>query len=185
MTTNVSAITIKNSGSGYYPDSFLSTEITYLDSNDSNTSLSNGQGLEILIDEVYVKNTHGWLKQENNLYANIDANFIRNNYGMFSFTEKGTYKIKLQGVIKPTINNIQIPINNIFDIKIVLKNNTPISNTIFEQGSSIPQMFLISTEITIDDVSNSEEIGIYIRLQNNVKLDVINGTLLLTFERIY
>ena len=71
MTTNVSAITIKNSGSGYYPDSFLSTEITYLDSNDSNTSLSNGQGLEILIDEVYVKNTHGWLKQENNLYAKV------------------------------------------------------------------------------------------------------------------
>ena len=185
LTTEVTDITIKNVGSGYYPNSFLTSQNISIDSNDTNMILSNGQDLEILIDEVYIKNTHGWLKQQNNLYASIDANFIQNNYGMFSLKETGTFKIKLQGVIKPTTDNISISVNNIFDIKIVLKNNTPISKTIFEQGSCFPQMFLISTEITIDDINNNEEIGIYIRLKDNVKLDVINGNLLLTFEKIY
>ena len=184
MTTDILNVTIRNGGSGYFPNSFLTTENQYQDSNDTNTSLSNGEGLEILIDEVFIKNTNGWLKQENNLYANIDANFIQNNYGMFSFSETGTYEIKLQGAIKPTMNNIPISIDNLFDIKIVLKNNSPISNTIFKQGSCIPQMFSISTEITINDISNNEEIGIYLKLQNNVKLDIIDGTVLLTFKKI-
>ena len=183
-TSNVSNVTIRNGGSGYYPNSFLTTENPYMDSNDTNRSLSNGEGLEILIDEVFIKNTNGWLKQENNLYANIDANFIVNNYGMFSFSETGTFEITLQGVIKPTMNNIPISIDNLFDIKIVLKNNSPISNTVFKQGSCIPQMFSITTQITIDDISNNEEIGIYLKLQNNVKLDIIDGTVLLTFKKI-
>ena len=82
------------------------------------------------------------------------------------------------------MNNIPILIDNLFDIKIVLKNNSPISNTVFKQGSCIPQMFSITTQITIDDITNNEEIGIYLKLQNNVKLDIIDGTVLLTFKKI-